>query len=348
LSDNHPAFEGLIGHQAVTELLLRELAAPAHAYMFTGPPGVGKSHLARIFAALLLCPERGEHQEPCRSCRRVPTSNHPDLVEVEPEGRTSLGVDQARGVVGQAVLAPVEGDRRVFLMAEAGLMTEQAANALLKTLEEPSASVIFLLVTESEDDLPPTVASRCRTIHLGRVPEAELVAGLVARGLTADGARVVSLVAGGRPGLALSLATQPDVAEMRRRWLALPERLTGRPGDSFLLAEELLEGLEPLAADLAGEQPTSEQRERARKRALLSLLASGLEILASFYADAASLQLGGPVRNRDLPLPTLTAVSPTQAVAYAGLVLDATVDLGMNLRPVPMLATLFTALGGDG
>jgi DNA polymerase-3 subunit delta' len=124
-------FPGLIGHRAVVSLLQREAARPAHAYLFTGPSGVGKSTVARGFATLILCPHRGDHPEACRSCRRVASGNHPDLVVVEPEGRTSLGVDQARNVVSQASLVPVEADRRVFLFAEAGLMTEQAANSLL-------------------------------------------------------------------------------------------------------------------------------------------------------------------------------------------------------------------------
>ena len=168
-------------------------------------------------------------------------------------------------------------------------MTEQAANTLLKTLEEPTAPVIFLLVAESEDDFPPTIASRCRTVHFGRVPDDELTQALVERGITADAARVAAMVAGGRPGLALALATRPEVARVRQAWLSLPERVTARPGDGFALAEEMLATLEPLAADLAGGEGTAEARDRAKKRATQSLLAGGLEILASFYADGASL-----------------------------------------------------------
>jgi DNA polymerase-3 subunit delta' len=340
-------FARVIGHRDVVEFLEVELGAPAHAYLFTGAAAVGKATVAREFARLVLCPERGRHDEACRSCRRVASGNHPDLVVIEPEGRTSLGVEQARGVVSQSVIGPLESERRIFLIEEAGIMTEQAANTLLKTLEEPTAPVIFLLVAESEDDFPPTVASRCRTVHLGRVAEAELVEGLVGRGIEPEPARVAALVAGGRPGLALSIATNPEVASIRQAWLALAGRMTPRPGDAFALAEEMQAVIEPLAASLAAGQPTADLRDRAKKRSSAALLAGGLEILASFYADAASLQLGGPVRNRDLSLPSLTRVTPARAVRNASLVLDAMIDLAGNLRVTPVLASLFLSLGAE-
>lgn len=337
--------EGLIGHADIVELLSKELRRPSHAYLFVGVEGVGKATVAREFARLLLCPQEGGHTEPCSSCRRIQSGNHPDLVLVEPEGRASLGADTARSVVTQAVLSPVESSRRIFLIEEAGMMTEQAANALLKTLEEPTASVTFLLISESEEDFPPTVASRCRVIRFGRVPESELTAALEERGMDAEVARVLALVSGGRPGLALQLGSEPKVAELRRAWLSLPARLSGRPGDGFTLAEEMMAAIEPLASDLAGATAGgAEQRDRARRRATQSLLASGLEILASFYLDSASLQLGGPIRNRDLPLVDLTRVSPAHAVSAARKVLDAVVDLAGNLRPIPVLAALLTSI----
>jgi hypothetical protein len=207
--------------------------------------------------------------------------------------------------------------------------------------------VIFLLVAESEDDFPPTIASRCRTVHFGRVPDEELSQALIQGGIPSDAARVAAMVAGGRPGLALALATRPEVARVRQAWLSLPDRVSARPGDGFALAEEMLATLEPLATSLAGEEGTAETRERAKKRATQSLLAGGLEILASFYADAASLQFGGPVRNRDVALPSLATVPPGRAVDNAHLVLDAVIDLAGNLRPIPVLASLFTALGTE-
>lgn len=337
----------LIGHHDVLAFIESELKKPSHAYLFVGPTGTGKATVAREFARLLLCPEHGVHDEACSSCRRIGTGNHPDLVIVEPEGRTSLGADTARWVVGQAVLTPVESDRRLFLIEEAGLMTDQAANALLKTLEEPSAAVVFLLVAESEEDFPPTVASRCRIIRVGRVPEDDLTAALMHRGIEEEKARVLALVSGGRPGLALQLAGQPQIAELRQAWLSVPSRLSARPGDSITMAEEMLARIDPLATEVASSQPTADQRDRAKRRASQSLLAGGLEIMASFYLDSASLQLGGPIRNTDVPLPELTRSSPARAVAASHQVLDAIVDLAGNLRPVPVLAALFASLAGD-
>ena len=210
------SFDGVIGHERVVELLRREISAPAQAYLFTGPDSVGKATLAVRFAAALLCAESSEHDVECRSCRLVRDGVHPDVTVVEPEGATSLGVDQAREVVTRSSLRPVESDRSVFLFPEAGTMTEQAANALLKTLEEPTASVVFLLVAESEDDFPATVASRCRTIHVGRVPQATMVEALEGRGLDHAAAEGVAVVSGGRPGLALALMDRPEVSRVPR------------------------------------------------------------------------------------------------------------------------------------
>jgi DNA polymerase III subunit delta' len=343
---------GVIGHQRVLDLLDREATGPANAYLFVGATGIGKATVARRFAAALLCPEGGGHGADCRSCRRALAGVHPDLTLVEPEGSRSLGVDQARTAIGMAALAPVESARKVFLFDDAGSMTDQAANALLKTLEEPSATTVFLLVAESEDDLPPTVGSRCRTIHFGRVDEVELAAALADSGVEPERALTVARVAGGRPGMALMLAHRPEVAGFRSMWLNVPLRVSARPGDAFRLGAEVLEALEPMLEARAGSEGATkaekERAERERRRIRQTLLTAGLEILASWYADSAALQLGGPVRNRDLPLSVFTTITPAQAVQRAERVLDAVTDLQANLRPQLVLANLFAALGEEG
>ncbi len=340
-------FDGLIGHGRVVELLQREVSAPAQAYLFTGPDSVGKGTLATRFAAALLCPQRGDHEVECRSCRLVRTGTHPDVTVVEPEGATSLGVDQARGVVSRAALRPVESDKSIFLFPEAGTMTDQAANALLKTLEEPAASVVFILVSESEDDFPATVASRCRTIHVGRVPMDVLVSALEQRGLSRVEAEGVAAVAGGRPGLALALMHRPEVSRFRDLWLSIPAQVTPHPGDGQRLASGVLEEITPLVERSVSEDMSKEKMQRTRRRVEQSLLVNGLEILASWYTDSASLQMGGPVRNTDLPLGAFTEVTPRKAVTSAERILDAVVDIQANLRRELVLANLFAGLGSE-
>lgn len=335
-------FDDVIGHEKVVSLLQSEIARPAQSYLFVGPQSVGKEMVALRFAAGLLGGVTDE-----RARRLALTATHPDLQVLEPEGATSLGVDQAREVVARASLAPIEADRTVFLFPDAGAMTESAANALLKTLEEPSAPVVFLLAAESEDDFPPTVASRCRTIHMGRVPFAVLVHALVERGMSESDANVVAEVSGGRPGLALALVSRPEVARFREMWLNIPGQLSPHPGDGQRLASSVLEELAPLVEQSVPDDLSKDKAQRARRRVEMSLLVGGLEILASWYADSAALQLGGPIRNSDLDLASLTDVPPRRAVSSAETVLDAVVDIQQNLRRELVLANLFSSLGSD-
>jgi len=346
-------FDGIIGHSAVVDLLRRDLLRPSHAYLFVGPSGLGKSTVARHFAAGLLC---DPDDAGCR--RRALGGGHPDLILVEPDGRTSLTVDRARATVAGAALTPVESSRKVFLFEEAGMMSPEAANALLKTLEEPTASTIFLLVAESEDDLPSTVASRSRVVFFGRVADAEVVAALEERGVDPEQAAHAARTSGGRPGLALMLATRPEVAAFRRTWLSVPGRLRPATGEAFRLAESVVAASEPLLASLEERQEAEmgdavdaaavrllkERHERERRRAASSLFLTGLEMLASWYRDAAAAQLGAAPRNRDLAGADLVSVAPAAAVACAQRVMATAASLGANQRPELALTALFADL----
>lgn len=348
-------FTGIIGHTRLTQLLAAELKRPSQSYLFVGPSGVGKASAAKIFAAGLLCPDGWEHYDPCRSCRRVASGNHPDLVIVEPEGTASVGVDRIRSTILAANLAPVEGDRKVFIIDEASSMSTGAANALLKTLEEPSRSTHFILVAESEDDLPSTIASRCRVLQFGRVSEGLITAGLTNRGVDASRAGEAARISSGRPGLAILLATGDRIAGFREVWIGVPPRVTTDPGDAGRLAAELAESTSPLldtirarhAEEAVDTKRDRERQQREIRRAGQELLGNGLEILASVYADAASAQFGGPVRNTDLPMADLIAATPHDAVRNAEKCLEAVVALRRNQRPLLVLTTLIMDLA-DG
>ncbi len=353
--DNQDLFAPVIGHNAVTALLAKELEQPAHAYLFVGPASSGKATIARRFAAGLVSDEPESRQ-------RVIDGVHPDVVRVEPDGSSSITVDQARRTVAQASLSPLEAGRKVFLFEEAGIMNDEAANALLKTLEEPTRSTIFVLVAESEDDLPDTVASRSRTIVLGRVSDEDLEAGLVSMGVDAARAASVTGIAGGRPGLAIALATQEHVAEFRRVWLSIPPRLSEHPGDAYALADEVKAAAEPLLAALKDRQTDEQSRQeregrggkmlkdrhdRELRRATAAVYETGLEILAGFYRDSAAAQLGAPVRNTDIPVTDLTKVLPTKAIAASRRVLDTVESLQSHQRPQLAFAALFSELGAS-
>jgi hypothetical protein len=181
-------------------------------------------------------------------------------------------------------------------------------------------------------------------VHFGRVQESEVVEALLGRGVDQDKAEGLARMSGGRPGLAFSLVASPSIAEFRAAWLSIPARVSDRPGESFVLSKEMFESVAPLLEGVGADLP-KEQAERDRRRARQALLATGLEIVASWYLDAAAVQLGGPVRNRDVPVSTLTTVGPQKAVRNADRIMDAVGDLGANLRPQLLLADLFADLG---
>ena len=174
-------FGDLVGQDAVVAELRRAAAAAAavlrgepatgmtHAWLFTGPPGSGRSVAARAFAAALLCPDGGCGH--CPSCHQVRAGTHADLLLVRPDG-LSYGVRQTRGLVLRAAGAPSGGRWQVVLFEDADRATEQAANALLKAIEEPAPRTVWLLCAPSAEELVTTIRSRCRLVVL-RTPPAD-------------------------------------------------------------------------------------------------------------------------------------------------------------------------------
>jgi DNA polymerase-3 subunit delta' len=263
----------LVGQDDVVAELRRAAAAAAavlrgepatgmtHAWLFTGPPGSGRSVAARAFAAALLCPDGGCGQ--CASCHQIRAGTHADLLLVRPDG-LSYGVRQTRSLVLRAAGAPSGGRWQVVLFEDADRATEQAANALLKAIEEPAPRTVWLLCAPSAEELVTTIRSRCRLVVL-RTPPAEAIAGVLTReGVAPDRAIAAARAAQGHIGRARRLATDPEAAQRRDEVLAVPPRLTS-VGPALSAAAALVKAAEEEAAAISAEldQPERDALRRA-------------------------------------------------------------------------------------
>ena len=232
-----------------------------HAWLFTGPPGSGRSVAARAFAAALLCQYGGCGE--CSSCRQVRAGTHADLLLVKPEG-LSYGVKQTRDLVLRAAGAPSGGRWHVVLFEDADRCTEAAANALLKAIEEPAPRTVWLLCAPSAEDLVTTIRSRCRVMTL-RVPPSEAVASvLVSRdGIDYERALAAARAAQGHVGRARRLVLDPAAAARREAVLRVPLQSTSL-GPALAAAAALVKTAEDEAKTVT-EQLDEPEREAMRQ-----------------------------------------------------------------------------------
>ena len=235
-------------------------AAMTHAWLFTGPPGSGRSVAARAFAAALECPDRGCGH--CAHCHTVLAGTHADVRSVVPEGLT-ISVREMRAVVQLAARRPVTGPWQIVLIEDADRLTEGASNALLKSIEEPPPRTVFLLCAPSThpDDVSVTIRSRCRVLSL-RIPPAAAIADVLMRrdGIDPQMADWAASVAAGHVGRARRLARYDDAREQRNRVLALPGALRSL-GDVFAEAGELLATAKGEAKSVADRRDGAELEE---------------------------------------------------------------------------------------
>ncbi|MGJ9412729.1 DNA polymerase III subunit delta' [Aeromicrobium sp. CF4.19] len=234
-------WDELVGQEPVVQTLQRaveDAASMTHAWLFTGPPGSGRSNAALSFAAALQCEEGGCGH--CRSCTTARAGSHPDITVIRTDG-LSIGTDVAREYVRKAALRPALGRRQVLVVEDADRLTDQAANALLKAVEEPSAYTVWMLCAPAMEDVIVTIRSRCRPVLL-RTPSAEAIAGLLVErdGVEPELAGAMAAASQGHIGRARGLARDPQARERRRRILALPAGL-GTLGDCLAAAQSIHE-----------------------------------------------------------------------------------------------------------
>jgi DNA polymerase-3 subunit delta' len=209
-------FADVVGNGHVKEVLRRtaDRDRVPHAWMFTGPDGVGKRTMAMAFLSYLVCRDRrdGDACGECRPCRQVADGVFADLQVLSPE-KGYIKIEPVREAMPRLFYPPLTGPWKCLLIDDAHTLGLEAANAALKTLEEPPSMVMFVLVTSSPDLLPRTVLSRCFQVPFGPVPTEDVVRFLESRGRTGPEAAAAAALSRGSPGRALQFLDSPVLAE---------------------------------------------------------------------------------------------------------------------------------------
>jgi len=322
----------LIGQTAVVATLRRAVAgephAMSHAWLFTGPPGSGRSNAARAFAAALQCDSGGCGH--CNACRTSLSGAHPDVTLVRTE-LLSIGVDEVRELVRRAVMSPTLGRWQVIVIEDADRVTERGADALLKSIEEPAPRTVWILCAPTPEDVVATIRSRCRLLTL-QTPTICAVARLLETrdGVEPELAAYAARVSQGHVGRARVLARDQGARNRRQQILHIPLELHGL-GACLAAAAQIVEAATAEAAEATGELDTKERaaleealgfgtkgakprqaqaaikeledQQRARsKRFQRDAIDRTLTELTGFYRDVLSIQTGSgaPVINEDL------------------------------------------------
>ena len=328
-------WEDLQGQDPVVEQLRRGAAdaRPNHAWLFTGPPGSGRSNAARAFAAALVCEQEDPALRGCGKCKACVTAmagSHADVMSVTTE-KVTISIDEARDLVRKAQDKPSTGRWRVIIVEDADRMQERSTNVLLKAIEEPPPRTIWLLCAPSPGDVLVTIRSRCRAVGL-RLPPVEDVAELLVRrdGIDPEVAINAARAAQSHIGVAKRLATDEGARQRRGSIVRLPLSLRNVSGamkaaaDLVALAEaeaassfeerdaaEKEALLASLGAPEGGTLPPSlrsqvkrleEDQLRRAKRSKNDYFDRALTDLLSFYRDVLMIQVGshGPLVNEAL------------------------------------------------
>jgi DNA polymerase-3 subunit delta' len=216
-------WDEIIGHQSQQARLKRLIVRQSvpHAFLFSGPAGIGKRQVARAFAQTLLCDrQESDPCQVCQSCKVYLAGNHPDFIELVPDG-ASMKIDQIRLLQKEASFTPQFNQGRVFVIDDAEKMTPQAQNSLLKLLEEPPVRFVFILIVSSRQSVLETIFSRCQEVRFDLVSIAEVTAALLQAGWPQEQAGIAAKISQGKiaPAIAFLEAAGLSIRQQALDWL---------------------------------------------------------------------------------------------------------------------------------
>lgn len=306
-------FEGVFGQPRVRAFLRASVHAGrvTHAYLFTGPAGSNKTQAAFALAAALLCDEKGCGT--CELCERVLRRKHPDVRFFAPEGASSYLVEQVRDIVADTALAPIQATRKIYILDRADLFGQAAANAFLKTLEEPPSDVVIILLGRTRESVLPTIVSRCQVVPFRHIPPREAASILAqSTGAPVERARIAIEACGGSITRARGFLRSNERLTFRMQVIdALAGLAEADSWDVLKMASALTVAAKaPLDAVRAAQEAelaenadflarsAIRQVEARNKRALASQGAVSLRqltaIASSFLRDVAAVSAGCP------------------------------------------------------
>ncbi len=378
-------YADLVGQEHLIEILQGAVTATrngeesqemTHAWLFTGPPGSGRSSAAVAFAQALICPQNGCGA--CNQCKSAANGSHPDVEIIHTEG-LSIKIDEVRELLTRVAWAPSMGGWRVVVMEDADRLTESAANALLKAIEEPGSRTVWLLCAPTLHDVLPTIRSRCRHLQLHTPSTSAVVQVLVNRdGISQQMADFAARVSQGHIGRARYLAKNESVRNTRSIIMKLPIQVKDI-ASAFKGAQTLVELASTQANNEAEDRNQGEiddlslawgkgatgrgmatggskalkELEKEQKTRSTRMVRDGLDAalldIATFYRDVMMMQAGNfdALINEEMRIEIqamAAATQPTAIVAKIGAIMNARKNLGHNVAPLLTIEALMCTL----
>lgn len=382
-------FDDLVGQRSVRDQLERaalaarstggpsENSAMSQAWLFTGPPGSGRSVAARMFAAALECTSDVPGCGECHACKTVMGGTHPDVEVVATQGVT-ISVDQTRQLVSRSFVSPGAGRWRILIVEDADRMSERTTNVLLKAIEEPPPFTVWMLCTPSPEDVMTTIRSRCRVLTLA-VPRAEDIAELLVRrlGVNSEDAIMAARASQSHIGVARALLTDQAVREQRRAVIHMALSVRGvadaalgakrvmaaaeaevKERSEQLDARELADLKRSLGVDEGARVPPAiraqlrelaENQKRRQTRLRRDSIDRAMVTILSAYRDVLTVQLGAAVElvNSDFTEDVFRMArgsSAAQSVERMDAIAQARIRLAANADPLLTTEAMLVAL----